>query len=1063
VDGASLRPPDPLLSRVIDGKYRIDSKLARGGQGDVYRATHIYLQRVIALKILTGDFASRPELVDRFKREALTLALLKHANVVTVHDFGLTPEVGAYLVMEFVEGNTARDEINHHKHLPVEVAVDIMRQACEAVHAAHQHGIIHRDLKPANIVLGTGPDGTYRVKVLDFGLAKLVEGPEYSDDEITAIGAVVGTPNYMSPEQWMDEQIDARSDIYSLGCVLYELLTGTVPFTGGTRMQVFAKHLAEIPAAPSLAIPGIPPELDAVVLRALAKLKDDRFETAEEFSRALESLGLTPRSPTSDALTALDWSSKSGVGVSLKTIQRLHNFPEIMTSFIGRDREIQEIKRALSTSRLVTLTGPGGSGKTRLAAVVASELLPQCRDGVWLVELAALADPLLVPQTVASALGVLTQVGPPLVSLIDFLISKQILLVLDNCEHLIEACSALAKALLRACSELRILATSQESLGIAGELMRPVPPLSLPGRDPGAPFDDLAQSEAVQLFVDRAALSNARFALTDLNGKSVARICRRLDGIPLAIELAAARLKLMPAEQIAERLDDRFRLLIGTGRSSEARQQTLRAAMDWSFELLTETEQIVFRRLSVFAGGFSLEAAESVIGDEDSGDTYEHFSTLGATRVAQDDVLGLLGRLVDKSLTTVDEFDGSARYALLETIRQYGNEKLLASGEAKTTHARHGAFYLALAERADAEINGPNQSERLRELDLEYDNIRAALEWSKGAPGECDTHLRLACALAKFWYVRSHGHEGRVWLEHALQACPDAPAVVRAKSLTGLAALERVERDYTKAAAYLDESVSLWRQLGDASGEANALNHLGMVAHWQGDYDRAEVLHSEALALARQARDDREAATALNNLGVVSRYRGNYEKAMALFDEGLVLFRSVGDKRYIAGTLNNVGVVAGIRGQYQLSTLLQEEHLLLRRELGEPRGIAAALNNLGETLRRQGEFERAAELLREGVKLYWEAGDWRGLAGSLESLLSLAVAEDRAERAFVLAGATSMLRKTIGSPLSPAELEDLNCQLEHSRTELGDERAEAASASGAVMEIDRLVRFALNA
>jgi predicted ATPase len=399
---------------------------------------------------------------------------------------------------------------------------------------------------------------------------------------------------------------------------------------------------------------------------------------------------------------------------ALRTSERApHNLPSELSSFVGREKELSEVKRLLADTRLLTLTGSGGCGKTRLALAAATDLLEEFEEGVWMVELAPLADPALVPQAVASTLGVREQPGrSPTETLSDYLSSKQVLLVLDNCEHLIEACAVLAEALLHSCPELRILATSREALGITGEVAWLVPSLSLPDLRHLPEIESLPRYESARLFVERTTAVKPTFALTERNATAVAQVCYRLDGIPLAIELAAARAKVLSVEQISERLDDCFRLLAAGSRTAMPRHRTLHATMDWSHDLLPDEEQTLFRRLSVFAGGFTLEAAESVCAGKD---------------LQRDEVLELLSHLVDKSLVAVWEKDGETRYRLLETVRQYGREKLSESGEEGHLWERHAGYYLALAAKAEPELKGAGQVEWLQRFEWEHDNLRAAI------------------------------------------------------------------------------------------------------------------------------------------------------------------------------------------------------------------------------------------------------------------------------------------------------------------------------------------------
>ena len=436
----------------------------------------------------------------------------------------------------------------------------------------------------------------------------------------------------------------------------------------------------------------------------------------------------------------------------LRSLDNLpHNLPIQLTTFVGRGREIGEVRERLATARQLTLTGSGGVGKTRLALEVAAQLLEDFPHGVWLVDLSTLSDAALVPQAIAAPLNMQEEAGRPLTAALgDYLLSKKVLLILDNCEHLSEACAQLTESLLRRCPSIRVLATSRETLGMVGEAVYRVPSLSLPDLRRLPDFDGLIQYEAVRLFADRAALSQPEFALRPDNAAAVARICGHLDGIPLAIELAAARVKALSVEAIAARLGDRFRLLTG-GRTAVPRHQTLRAVMDWSYDLLPEPERALLRRLSVFAGGFALEAAAAV-GMREDGDEIE--------------TVDVLARLVDKSLVTVDQHAADLRYRLLETVRQYGREKLLGAGEADEAQRRHRDYFLALAERAEPELHRASQTMWLDRLEIEHDNLRAALEWSLGLEGD-ETGLRLAAALAPYWHARGYLSEGREWLERA--------------------------------------------------------------------------------------------------------------------------------------------------------------------------------------------------------------------------------------------------------------------------------------------------------
>ncbi|MDP9372367.1 MAG: tetratricopeptide repeat protein [Chloroflexota bacterium] len=782
---------------------------------------------------------------------------------------------------------------------------------------------------------------------------------------------------------------------------------------------------------------------------------------------------------------------------------RRHNLPAPLTRFVGRERELARVKELLfggpqlqeahpppgPCPRLVTLTGAGGSGKTRLALAVAVDIVTCYPDGVWLVELAALQDPALVPGAVTRALGVREQPGrAPLDTLVDALRDKSLLLVLDNCEHLVDACAHLATTLLGASPRLQLLATSRTALRVPGEVTWTVPPLRLP--DPRQPLtaEALAGSEAVALFVDRSRWRLPAFAVTQQNASAVVEICRRLDGLPLAIELAAARVPVLAPEQLATRLDDALRVLTGGSRTAPSRQQTLRATLDWSYALLDERERTVFRRLAVFAGGWALAAAEAVCGDE---------------RVPGDDVLTILAHLVDKSLVLAEAGAEAARYRLLETVRQYAWEWLLESGETERIRQGHAEYYLALAETAETELTGPEQAAWLDRLEREHGNLRAALRWSLEA-GEAETGLRLAGALWQFW--ASHGHlgEGRRWLDAALTAVPGlanpqsggASTAVRAKALAGAGDLARNQSDSAAARAFLLESLALSRRSGDQQGVGKSLTNLGVLAAQQGDYPTARQLLDESLTLYRELGDQHGVASALNTLGVIAKQQGQYERAVRLYTESLALFRKLGNKQYLAKVLANLGVVGQLQGEYRLARELLEESLTFSRELGDKISIGNALHNLGVIAKRQGDYERAVRLYTESLELarqlgeknisktlvtlgslalrhgdhrraralYAEAlalcrelGDREVIAYCLEGLADVARVRGEADQAARLWGAAERLRETIGAPLSPVGRADYEHDVTAARAQLGQAAFAAAWAEGRAMPLEQVI------
>jgi predicted ATPase/DNA-binding CsgD family transcriptional regulator len=685
---------------------------------------------------------------------------------------------------------------------------------------------------------------------------------------------------------------------------------------------------------------------------------------------------------------------------------RRHNLPAQRTSFVGRERELAEVKRLMTMTDLLTLTGAGGSGKTRIALRVAAELVGAYPDGVWFVELAPLSDGGLVPQAVAGALGVRERPGRPVTdTLVDSLRSRRMLLVLDNCEHLLHAVARLVDALLDSCPNLRILATSREPLGVAGEANWPVPSLSLPEPGRSLTVEELGGYEAARLFVERAIHRPASFTPTPENAGAIAEICRQLDGIPLAIELAAARVGVLAVEEISHKLEDSLRLLTGGARTLEPRQRTLRNSLDWSYELLSGPEKDLFGRLSVFAGGWTLEAGESV----------------GAGGlVGEGEVLDLISRLLDKSLVLADTTTGDvSRYRFLEPVRQYAREKLEESEESDVVRGRHLRFFLALAEEAEPELLGDRQGVWLRRLETEHDNLRAALSYAIEV-GETETALRLAGALGGFWQMRGHLSEGRRWLEAALaQEAGENDA--RGKALSRAAYLEWEQGDYERSISLSEENLELSRATGDEAGAAVALYNLGNAMLHREEHARAETVLEEAVTLQRRLGDEIGLARALHCLGLTVMAQGDFERAEALYEEGLALSRKTGD---MVGT-----------------------ELLL---------LGMAFSALG-----QDEYERTRETCAEAVELSLRLGFLHSTAANLHILASLAGSEGRPVRAARLWGAAEALREEIGAHLSPAERRFFARHVAAARDRLDEQTWEASWAESRAMTPEEAVEYGL--
>ena len=1045
-----------MIGTRLNERYRVDAELGRGGMGVVYRAHDVLLDRDVALKVLSdsGLGALSAEGRARLLREAQAVAKLNHPNIVSVYDAGKVDGV-PFVVMELVEGPSLHDR---SPQALSEILV-IACQICAALEQAHAHGIIHRDLKPENVLIA--PDGS--AKLVDFGLARTATA-----SRLTVEGALVGTLFYIAPEQLLGQAIDGRADLYALGVMLYELTTGRLPFVGDDPLTVVSQHLHVQPVPPRQVQPDLPSALEAVILKLLAKNPADRYASAREVVTALT--GTTEGDHPKPAASPR------------------HNLPILLTSFIGRGREVSEVKRLLSSSRLVTLTGAGGCGKTRLALQAATDLLSEYPHGVWLVELAPLSDPALVLQTVAKALDVREESGRSyLEALTDYVQAKQLLLVLDNCEHVIEACARLVESVLCACPDLRILASSREALGITGEVAFRVPSLSLPDLHDLSAVDHLADYEAVRLFVERGTLALPSFAMTPDNALAVAQVCRRLDGIPLAIELAAAKVKVLRVEHIAARLDDCFRLLTGGSRTALPRQQTLRAAIDWSYGLLLDDERALLRRLAVFSSGWTLKAAEAVCGDSRDLDP--------------SDVLDVLVRLVNKSMVIADrELGRETRYRLLETIRQYAREKLVESGESERMRRRHLEFFLHMAEQAEPELRGAHQAEWFGQLEAEHDNLRAALEWSLDSAPEAV--LELATTLLWFWTGCNHYREGLEWTEAALARTEAAGrTLARAKALNAVTRLAFFLGDIEGGRASLEASLAIFRELEDTRGIAGSLNWLGLIEWQQGDYVAARSHFQESLALFRQLGDTWGIADSVHYLGHCALDQNDYASARACFEESLKLFRELGDslsliplvkdlgllaylqddfaaarpyyeeslelgrqtasKEGMAEPLNLLGDLARCQGDYQRAEALYHENLALLQDLGLRQVIPSTLHNLGYVALHQSDHRKAAALFAEGLGLFRERGDKKGVAECLAGLAGVVGAQDEARRAAVLFGAAAAAREALGVTLWPANRIDHDRNLATVRAQLDEAVFNAAWAEGRAMTLEQAIACAL--
>jgi len=689
-----------------------------------------------------------------------------------------------------------------------------------------------------------------------------------------------------------------------------------------------------------------------------------------------------------------------------KRIRSKHNLPNQLTSFVGRAQEIADLEELLTANRLVTLTGTGGAGKTRLAIQVASRFIDAFPDGAWMVELAALSDPRLVPQAVAQTLDVKEQPTRPVIeTLIDHLASKKLLLVLDNVEHLLEACAHLVGEIVRRTSNITVLTTSRDRLGMTGELTYRVPSLTVPDTSETMTPETALRYEAVRLFVERTKLVRPHFGVTTENAASLASLCYRLDGIPLAIELAAPRLRSMSVEELSQRLDRCFALLTTGSRAAPSRHRTLRSTIDWSYDLLPEREQAMLRRVAVFAGGWTLASAEQIC----AGDGIDAL-----------DVLGHLTSLVDRSLLVTDEQASATRYRILETVRQYALDHLRERAEEARWRRSHLDCFLALAAEFNKEINGPNQQAWLAKIVSEHDNLRAALAWSvEASPTE---GLGLAAALDAFWRIRGYLAEGREWLARLLNAVPiDLPTRERARGLYAAAVLAILQGDYAAGKRLLQDSLALFRAIDYPTGAARALDGLAYLSIEQGDYSEAEALAREAIDRAR----------------------------------------ATGDRTLLYSNLGHLAYALHAQGQWTAARKLYEQALDVARELGTPFEIGHALREVGRAECDEGLHDLALKHLTEGMTILHGLGNRPGVIESLEGLAGLAAVTASTRRATRLWGAADVLRREIGNARSVHQTAAYERQLKAVREILSAEAFDQAWDEGRAMTLDDAVRYAL--
>ncbi|MFE3960908.1 protein kinase [Nocardia sp. NPDC059091] len=972
-------------------------QIGRGGFGAVYRCRQAGLDRTVAVKVLAEELDEENRA--RFVREQRAMGRLTgHPNIVTVLEAGVTGGGRPYLVMPYYPSDSLDARIRQQGLVEVDAVLRIAAGIAGALEFAHRLGIVHRDVKPGNILLTDAGEPV----LADFGIARVAGGFE------TATGVVTASPAFTAPEVLEGRTPTPAADVYGLGATLFCALTGHAAYERRNGEQLVAQfvRISRQPV-PDLRDSGIPDEVCTLVESAMHRDPEQR-PSAADLGEIIRQVQLRR-----------EFSGAALYGGSHALQIPYQAFPRIaggdgdllseLTSFVGRRAELSELKALLTGSRLVTLVGPGGVGKTRLALRAASVTRRDFADGVSVIELAEVHDPSLVAHVVAAAVGVRVDSSRPVQDLlVESLCSRETLLVMDNCEQIVDSVASLAESLLQACPKVRILATSREPLDIGGETVQRLPPLAVPARREPT-LRELPKYDAVTLFSERAAAVVPGFALTEKNKAAVVAICSRLDGLPLAIELAAARMRTMSPEQILQRLTDRFELLTRGSRTAPTRQQTLSWCTDWSYELCTPAEQRLWARLSAFAGGFELEAVESVCGAE----------------TVPGELLDTLSGLVDKSIVIREEPEGAVRFRMLETVRDYGQAKLRKNGEEEDLHRRHRNWCLRLVLDADADLISDRQLDWLVRLQREELNLRVALEFcvSDHTEESAEAGLRTASALYVFWTVRGQFGEGRRWLDRAL-AHPCASST---------------------------------------SDRVRALHADISMAAMQRDLQRAEVLLEQGHALVGQDRTPLNEALITYAEGDLAIYLNEPERAADCLRRAIEVFGSDSRIWLYASALFDLGVVHAWQGEIEQAIEDYQRVLSITEVCGEWLFRSLALWGLGLAVWQQGDRCRAQELQREAVRVNRRVRSPIFTALGLEAL-AWTVADTDSERAAVLMGAADDLMRSAagGIVFYHQELDQSHLDYERmARKALGDRLFDAAWLRGRSMGFDTAVAYAL--
>lgn len=940
------REPATSVATELDVAGFTDAtEIGRGGFGIVYRCNQPALDRTVAVKILTGEPTEDNRA--RFEREQRAMGRLTgHPNIVPVLEAGVTDGGHLYLVTPYCAAGSLDHHIRRAGPLPPADALQLGVKIAGALASAHRLGVVHRDVKPGNILFTDYGEAA----LTDFGIAHITGGFR------TAEGTVTGSPAYTAPEVLEGGSPTPAADVYGLGATLFSALTGHAAFERRTGEKIVTQFLRiTTQPVPDLREHGIAGEITTLVETAMNRDPRARLSATgfgEAAGRVQQRLGY-PVGAMALRDTPLDGARNERVApASRATVvpDRTGNLPLELTSLVNRRTELTEVKNLLSTHRLVTLTGIGGVGKTRLALRAATQVSRDYSDGVWLIELADVTEPSLLVDVIAGAVGVRNESAVPLIDvLLQFLCPRDTLLVLDNCEHLVQAVAELNEEILRLCPELRVLATSREPLNIAGEAVLRVSPLTVPepGREPS--LKGMPRFDAVTLFAERAAAAVPGFELAEDNKGAVAGICARLDGLPLAIELAAARMRTMSPQQILQRLNDRYALLTRAGRTAPTRQQTLRLCVDWSFDLCTPVERQLWAQLSVFAGSCELDAVEGVCDVE----------------AAPESLLDVLSSLVDKSILVREETGSVVRFRMLETLRDYGRQELRDTGRFQDLRRRHHAWYQRLLDDSAATWIGSEQPKWIARLEREQANLRDALEYclSEDTPEATEAGLRTATGLYEFWNFRGLYGEGRSWLNRLL-ARPGAYSVpIRIEALCAAGKLAATHGEFPAAQAQLQEARALATTELRQHTRAQIAYAEGLFALAQGESGQARTHFERAVELTTGDPHGQLRMSALALLGWAYELAGDTDRAADFYREVLAVTEPRGELLHRCAVLRGLGVSAWRRGDRARAQQLLTEALRVNSGLNSRVLTVFGLEGLAWTLDPRSDAERATVLM----------------------------------------------------------------------------------------------------